>query len=153
MKKISVFFVIIGFLFVLVQFLPGLTFMSVMTVTGGEDRTFYKQYHRAIADANSLLVKQGLCADVQDCRRKNFLFIEGRRQGFAAMIYGINDQKILGQVVQIYTNTFTDHSGIKYMEINAYAFPKEKDFTFPFPPIPVTKWTYGTILNVTIHRD
>ncbi|MCE9508276.1 MAG: hypothetical protein K8R48_08220 [Alphaproteobacteria bacterium] len=86
----------------------------------GEDRTFWDQAIEAANDAGKVLIRHGICERANRRCGGHVYTIGPMTGGFAFVISGIEDQKILEEVNDAVIKVFYKTPGIRHVLIEAY---------------------------------
>jgi hypothetical protein len=97
----------------------------------GEDHAFDQQGHEVSAEVVKILIANDLCSSTNDCGRKEIMFYTPKNGGFAVEIYGVQDQRILGQIAELYTNKFFNTPDMRMLKLKALKSTRA-DAKFPW---------------------
>ena len=143
--------IVLAALVVIAPILPGLLYIGVAVMFGpGDDHTFEPQWKKGFQESNTILIANGLCSIItRPCLDKNTMYVMGIPAGFKVDIYGVADQKLLGQLSETFTKEFSETPSMKHLVIHAYAFTRQEAGSFPF----IKEWLAGTVLDVDMRRQ
>lgn len=149
-SKIIKFMILIPAFFLFLFVLPGILFIAVSVISGGEDRTFDQQRVEAYKELDVILAAQGLCTTKYACSEDQVsIFWAGNAarfsKGFKVEIYGTSDQKLLGELSQTFTHQFNITPEMEQISIQAYA-PTRKQVGNHLLPM------RGAILDINMKR-
>lgn len=130
-------------------------YTTYLRITGWGDRTFYQQCVDGVDESIEVLIEKGIYKSKSDYYQNQMIFCDERPAGFAVFVYGITDQKILGEIAQIFLQKFVGVPAMKNMYFNAHAFSKNDDehaefFVFA---LPIKNWREGKVLSIEMRRN
>jgi hypothetical protein len=84
--------------------------------------------NNAIQKIDPILISAGLCpVNKEECLDKDTMWTRGIKGGEQFEIYGINDQKLLNNIVQIISDEWRNNSQLQRIEIISYPYPKAEE--------------------------
>lgn len=97
-----------------------------------KDYTYQTQRLEFAEAADSLLVKRGYCANSNDCRKRQYLFVSPVSEGLDVEIYGIDDYAVLSEIVNLGSAAFFKGGAAMNIRLRIYKVTKEYDLKLPF---------------------
>lgn len=72
---------------------------------------YYSGEASAILDkATNILINNGYCENINDCRTKEYGFTSGNEKGVYAHFFQINRPETINQIISLYTSTYFKHN-------------------------------------------
>ena len=113
-------------------------------ILGCESHEYYAQSMHAVNDFHTLLLQQGICSSIEDCQKKEVVFISSGR-GVHIQIFGVTNLVVLSAIkkqseelwtspamrcvpefsVKVYQHSRSEHS-LAAKPFQYYRFSKEK---------------------------
>ena len=114
--------VVVAALTLLLLFYP-----LVVIISGGEDRQFDDQMHAGLNESQQILAANGYCPSAERCLSKDIIFFKPFAarfdSGYGIDVYGVQDQKVLGQIAEVFIRKFSETPKMKHSFVHAHELP------------------------------
>jgi hypothetical protein len=93
---------------------------------------YYDKAHEIIREIDEILVRRGVCIDSNDCNKKLVRFADWESWGIGIETYGIQDGRILNELVGICSRHFFENKGQFEIRVDIYSRNKTEMLAAPF---------------------
>lgn len=105
--------------------------LSSMAHAGFEDRQHEEARIGLATTIKQILVKKGVCTNLVDCQKSQFLFASPLKGGIAIQTWGINEASVLEEIAAACASAFFSDGKIKTISIHSYATSKHEALKLP----------------------
>ncbi|WP_126462790.1 hypothetical protein [Sulfuritortus calidifontis] len=94
---------------------------------GFEDRTFENQRLDLARKSENILIENGVCSSIKDCRNKKLIFISPAKSGINVKTYSISSKAALQQLTSQCAKAFLDANGAINITIEMFSISKDEE--------------------------
>ena len=96
------------------------SFLKMPIAVAGEPSTYHMQGLRLVRNSDSILIKHGLCADGNDCTKKQLVLFKNMSSGIALSIYGISDVGVISEIIGASLDEYRRNANRMSIDVKAY---------------------------------
>jgi len=84
------------------------------------DPFYYDQRTRLVNTCTEILMSHGLCADKNDCIKKQFVFVGGSSGGIYLEVYGVTEMPVISKVISASVSEYAKNN--KKISVTVYFY-------------------------------